>query len=92
MGQEGIATIKEQTKGVETILAVDHAHEALKNFQLRPGDNIKEEEKESPQTITAPLSQQNLAKLEPIDMQVCTRADSKKVFVTLFLNRFSILY
>jgi hypothetical protein len=53
MGQEGIVSIKEQTKGVETIVAVDHAHEALKNFHLRE-DDVEEKkpeeskEKESP--------------------------------------------
>jgi len=38
MSQEGLVTIKEQVKGVETIVAANLEHEALKHFHLREDD------------------------------------------------------
>jgi hypothetical protein len=45
MVQEGLVTIKEQVKGVETITAVNLEHEALKNFHMRE-DDVKEKKEE----------------------------------------------
>ncbi|XP_059490719.1 eukaryotic translation initiation factor 2D isoform X2 [Neocloeon triangulifer] len=53
MTQEGLVTIKEQVKGVESIVEVNLEHEALKKFHLREDDfeepKVEEKkEKESP--------------------------------------------
>jgi translation initiation factor 2D len=57
MGQEGIVSIKEQTKGVETIVAVDHAHDALKNFHLRE-DDVEEKKPEESKEKDSPHIQE----------------------------------
>ncbi|XP_065339791.1 eukaryotic translation initiation factor 2D [Cloeon dipterum] len=53
MTQSGVITIREQTKGVETIVAVNLEHEDLKHFHLREDDYEEpkpeeKKEKESP--------------------------------------------
>jgi hypothetical protein len=58
MVQEGIVTIKEQTKGVETIMAVDHTHDALKNFHLREDDVEEKKPEDSKEKDSAPHIQE----------------------------------